>query len=119
MKVRLITLVAVLALAGVACSSGTKTPSSTSSTPTQTAGNAVTVAGIQFVPATLNITAGSKVTWTWSGSIPHNVVADDGSFTSGAANASGTFEHTFATAGTFTYVCEVHKPGMKGTIVVA
>lgn len=119
MKTLKLSLIAVLAFAGLACSSD-DTPSSVQSSPPQADGSTVTVAGIQFAPATLNVAVGTTVTWKWDGTVPHNVVANDASFTSGEIANEDTFEHAFETAGTFGYVCEIHKStGMTGTIVVA
>jgi plastocyanin len=48
----------------------------------------------------------------------HSIVADDNiSFASGNIIPRATFEHTFATAGTYTYHCTIH-PAMRGTITV-
>jgi plastocyanin len=48
----------------------------------------------------------------------HSILADDiVSFSSGNITPRGTFEHTFATAGTYPYHCSIH-PTMRGTITV-
>jgi len=48
----------------------------------------------------------------------HTITADDNnSFTSQNIIPRGTFEHTFAAAGTYPYHCSIH-PTMKGTITV-
>lgn len=48
----------------------------------------------------------------------HAILADDiVSFSSGNITPRGTFEHTFATAGTYAYHCSIH-PTMRGTITV-
>ena len=47
----------------------------------------------------------------------HTITADDISFNSGNIIPRATFEHTFATAGTYTYHCSIH-PTMRGTITV-
>ena len=47
----------------------------------------------------------------------HSIVADDISFASGSIVPRATFEHTFATPGTYTYHCSIH-PTMRGTITV-
>jgi len=75
-----------------------------------------------FSPATLTVKAGTTVTWKNTTAASHTVTSDDGkSFDSGMANPitaqSGTFSHTFTTAGTFAYHCAIH-PFMKATIVV-
>ena len=48
----------------------------------------------------------------------HSIVADDISFVSGNIIQGRTFEHTFATGGTYSYHCSIH-PTMKGTITVS
>jgi len=79
---------AILVLPLAACSSSSSSSSATTA------------------PAT---TAGAATT-------NHTFTADDGSFNIELdPNGGGT--QTFATAGTFTYHCEIH-PSMKGTVVV-
>ena len=80
-------------------------------------GDQVNIDNFAFVPATLTVRAGSTVTWTNHDEEPHTVVASDGSFHSPGMGTGGTFSHTFATAGTFDYVCSIH-PMMHGTVVV-
>ena len=63
----------------------------------------------------MTVPVGGSVEWRWEdGAIPHNVVAKDfGSET----QSSGTFTHSFDTAGNFAYVCKIH-PTMTGTVTV-
>lgn len=70
-----------------------------------------------YAPVADTITAGQTVTWTWATAygVDHDVVFDDGSVNSGV-KTSGTFAHTFSTAGTYTYHCTRHP--MTGTVVV-
>ena len=79
-------------------------------------------ATLTFTPATLTINAGDTVTWQNVGGVPHNVVADDNSFSNGSPSAANwTFSHTFNTAGTVGYYCSLHgnpSGGMRGSIVV-
>jgi len=80
-----------------------------------------------FFPASVTIAPGDTVVWLRTGGF-HNVVADDGSFRlgEGASGNSGSswtrVSHTFNTAGTFRYFCEVHGGagglGMSGTVIV-
>ncbi|HUP70902.1 MAG TPA: plastocyanin/azurin family copper-binding protein [Acidimicrobiales bacterium] len=77
----------------------------------------VVLKDIAFKPGTISVKTGDKVTWRFEDKgIPHNVVAGDDSFKSDIKD-SGTFQHTFDKAGTFTYSCTVH-PGMNGTVKV-
>src|SRR5690242_9090756 len=78
----------------------------------------VSVEDNKYVAASITINVGDTVHWTWAGANPHTVTANDSSFNSGAAQTSGTFDHTFSTAGTFTYFCQVHGQVMSGTVVV-
>lgn len=82
----------------------------------------VTVSNFSFSPAELTITVGDAVKWT-NVSGNHNVLADDGSFTSGSvAPAPWEFTHTFTVAGNNPYYCVPHGgpggQGMAGVIVV-
>ena len=82
----------------------------------------VEVSNFSFTPAQLTISVGDTVRWTNTQGF-HNVVADDNSFTSGAASSSSwVYEFVFNTAGSFPYYCSVHGgtggAGMSGTITV-
>jgi len=75
-----------------------------------------------------DITVGDTVTWQWVGALLHTVTQCDPSFTtcppaggfdSGSSQTSGTFSHTFSTAGSFEYQCNEHFAGMRGRINVA
>lgn len=79
---------------------------------------AVSISGFAFAPDTLEISAGTTVTWTNEDGAPHTVTADDGSFDSGRLDNGGTFSFTFDTPGTYTYKCNFH-PSMTATIVVS
>jgi plastocyanin len=91
--------------------------------PASAANVTVELLTITFVPATVTIKAGDSVIWTNTTGI-HNVVADDGSFTSGPAKGgTWTYSHTFNTPGEFTYYCVVHASaattvGMRGKVIV-
>ena len=75
-----------------------------------------------FGPATITINVGDTVTWVNNGEHDHTATADDRSWDSGELAPGGSFSHTFTTAGTFGYFCELHGApggiGMSGTIVV-
>jgi plastocyanin len=70
-------------------------------------------------PAVDTVAAGGTVTWTWVGAASHSVQSTGSpSFTNSTTKASGTYAVTFATAGTYTYICGVHGAVMSGTVVV-
>ena len=84
---------------------------------------AITVVDNSYSPATVLLTAGGMVTWTWSGTNnnSHNVV-----FTSGPNPPAGyptlqatgpSYDATFGTAGTYNFHCTNHG-GMRGAIFV-
>ena len=79
----------------------------------------VLMSGYAFSPRTLTITAGDTVTWTNQDQAPHDVKTTSGpaSIHSPMLNKGGTWSHTFATAGTYGYVCTVH-PNMTAQLVV-
>ncbi len=73
----------------------------------------------QFTPATLTISAGSKVTWTNHDEDPHTV-AESGAkkrFHSAALDTNDSYSFTFTEPGTYDYFCTLH-PMMTGKIVV-
>src|SRR5215207_2089275 len=77
----------------------------------------VQVIDFAFEPAAVTVPAGATVTWTNTGSRPHTVTADDGSFDSGRLDPSEQFSQAFDQPGTFAYHCGFH-PEMQGEIVV-
>ena len=77
----------------------------------------VTISDFQFTPATITIHVGDTVTWTNHGPSAHTATANDSSFNTGVLQKGHSASHTFTTAGTFTYICQIH-PFMHGTVVV-
>jgi plastocyanin len=94
--------------------------------PAQAAGNTVEAtetgggATFVFVPDTITVKTGDKVTFKNTGKVPHTATADDGSWDSGNLNAAATFDTPALTKpGTITYKCTYHAAlGMVGKIVV-
>jgi plastocyanin len=77
----------------------------------------VEIKDFAFNPPSIEIAAGTTVTWTNSDSAPHTATQDGGGFQSGRLDQGQSFSFTFDTAGTFEYHCEFH-PNMHGTVVV-
>jgi hypothetical protein len=75
----------------------------------------------QYDPATVNLTRGGTVTWTWRGGLGHSVTFED-NVGSAPVQSSGTLDRTFANAGTYRFRCTVHSTsftaGMVGSVVV-
>ena len=89
---------AALGLLVIGCSRGV--PLDASAVPA----DQVSIVDDRFEAPVIEVAPGSTVTWTWRGSDPHNVA---GGGWSSEVQTSGTFSHTFDTAGTFDYVCQV------------
>jgi plastocyanin len=77
----------------------------------------VMIQNYSFMPATLTVPIGTTVTWTNMDGVVHTTTSDSGAWNSGPLNPGASFQHMFATPGTFTYHCMIH-PFMHGTIVV-
>jgi plastocyanin len=77
--------------------------------------NDITIRNERFDPPVIQVTAETTVVWTFDdGGTAHNVVADDWS---SETLTSGTFEHTFTEAGSYSYRCTLHW-GMEGRVEV-
>ncbi len=82
-----------------------------------------TNAGNVFSTSDITVEVQDTVRWINSSSGSHNVVADDGSYTSGAASTNQwVFDHIFTTTGDSRYYCSVHGSaggvGMSGIVHV-
>ena len=69
-----------------------------------------------FSPASTTVARGSTVTWTWAASADHDVTFTDGPRS--PIQSKGSFQRTFATAGSFPYRCSIHGAAMSGTVTV-
>jgi plastocyanin len=130
----LVAAAALLVLVSACGSSGGSSAGSSgkgASAPSSAAPNTVTTKLLSFMPQTLTVKAGTKVTWTDSDDIGHTVTT--GTFTVGSDQLR-TSEHpdgvidmplkqgtdvtyTFTKPGKYVYYCSIHK-GMNGEIVV-
>ena len=77
----------------------------------------VQIVDFSFAPVTLDITAGTQVTWTNKQNVQHDVTADDNQYFSDTLDVNQAYTHTYSTPGTYTYHCSIH-PFMKATVVV-
>jgi plastocyanin len=107
-------------LLGTACGGSSAATSSTAGSPAAAASTAtVVIKNIAYSPTAVTISAGGSVTWRFEDApTPHTVTSNANLFGS-APNGmtSGTFQNTFAKAGTYSYYCDFH-PQMKGTVTV-
>jgi plastocyanin len=76
---------------------------------------AVQIKDFAFGPQSTTVKVGQSVTWTNGDSFDHTVKSD--TFDSGNIGENKTFNHSFDTAGTFSYFCGIHN-SMTGTVVV-
>ncbi len=99
------------------------TPTQRAATPTPATGEqaprgGVSISNFAFVPATITVKVGTRVTWTnRQAGVQHTVTAGDGSFGSAALSTGSSYSYVFTRAGTFTYHCAIH-PFMTGTVIV-
>jgi len=77
----------------------------------------VRIVDFAFRPRVLDVSRGTRVRWTNTGSVSHTTTSNGGIWDSGSISPGGTFSRVFRTAGTFRYHCTIH-PDMKGKIVV-
>lgn len=94
--------------------------------------NTVALVDSSFNPAAITVKAGTTVTWQWSacadtssgygyGSgacMTHQISFDDGSGVQSPKQDQGSFNRTFASAGTFKYHCLIHGSYMSGQVTV-
>ncbi|HKN93032.1 MAG TPA: hypothetical protein VJU60_01765 [Thermoleophilaceae bacterium] len=70
-----------------------------------------------FGQSKATVLTGDIVQWNNQSLRQHTVTARDGSFASGPINVSGDYSHSFPTAGTYAYYCQIH-PFMNGEVDV-
>lgn len=79
---------------------------------------AVQMKNVKFVPETIKVKLGQKITWTNKDGFAHNVTSTKGEkIDSGNIDGGATFQFTPKQAGTIAYECTIH-PGQSGTISV-
>jgi amicyanin len=80
----------------------------------------VTISNFAFDPASITVKVGTTVTWTNQDQDAHTVSfksGPDSGKTSQPLQMGDTYQFTFTTAGTISYICSIH-PFMHGTVVV-
>ncbi len=99
----------------------TPTPTEAPTSQTTIPEDSVVIAMVddRFEPVTLDVPAGTVVTWVNNGADWHSVAAYDASFESPKLAPGESFSVTFETPGTYKYICKHHGlAGMIGEIVV-
>jgi plastocyanin len=79
--------------------------------------NQVVIENFSFVPATMTVKAGTKVTWVNRDDVPHTATDTDKRFNSKTLDTDDQFAFTFQQPGTYSYFCALH-PKMTGQIIV-
>jgi plastocyanin len=88
------------------------------------AGIEVSMENVQFEPKDVTVKAGETITFKNNEALAHDVQKASGpgdDFSSGGSGEmqqGDTFELTLDQPGSYEYVCNVHAPGMAGTITV-
>lgn len=87
--------------------------------PAAAGGHAVLIEQYAYAPAALTIEQGDTVTWTNHDSVQHDVTITSGptSFHSPMLAQGQSWTYTFATAGSYSYICSVH-PDMRASVTV-
>jgi plastocyanin len=79
--------------------------------------NTVVIDNFSFIPQTLTVPAGTKVTWINRDDVPHTVVSVDKQFKSHPLDTDEKFSRVFNNPGTNDYFCSIHSH-MTGKIIV-
>jgi plastocyanin len=100
-------------------STQTSAKSSTSTQATTTGGaGAVTIDNFKFMPPSLTVSSGTRISISNKDSTAHTVTADDAhTFDTGDVNPGSSTTITVSKPGTYQYHCNIH-PFMHGTLVV-
>jgi plastocyanin len=77
----------------------------------------ISIENLAYNPPSLEIPAGTTVTWTNRDPLPHTATANVGSFNTGQLDLSQSASQTFDTPGTYAYGCGFH-PDMAGEVIV-
>ena len=102
---------------GVASDTGGTATGATTLVPRAGAATMVSIKDFAFSPAMVTVKVGSAITWTNDDGTAHSVKSGDGSFVSQDLQPGQPFTASFATPGTFAYICGIHT-FMTATVVV-
>lgn len=77
----------------------------------------VNIVDAAFTPPNIQVTGGQAVTWTWVGSLSHNVTFTNASIGNSLTQTGGSYVASMPTSpGVYPYNCTVH--GFSGTVTV-
>jgi plastocyanin len=116
-----ILLTALLAALGLVVACGTAAPNNQSSSGSPAvvpAPSTIVMKDFTFVPASLTVAPGTKITVIDEDQAPHTVTANDKSFDTGVIHGGQRGEITAPTKpGSYPYLCTIHQY-MTGTLIV-
>lgn len=72
---------------------------------------------MRYVPQTVTVRVGDRITWVNKDPFPHTVTATDGRFDSHQIAPDGSWSYVARKAGEYDYVCTLHVT-MKGRVLV-
>ena len=78
---------------------------------------AIDIDNFKFGVVSIEVAAGTTVTWTNRDDVPHTVASSTKVFKSPPLDTGEAFSYTFTQPGTYEYFCSLH-PRMTGKIVV-
>ena len=81
------------------------------------AATGVSITKTGFSPSDATVAAGGRVTWTNNDTANHQIVANDGSFSSAVLAPKQSYSHTFSSTGSNAYHDAID-PSLKGTVTV-
>ena len=112
LNTRLAMLAAIVTLTA---NSGARVQAAQTNTPAKAV--AIAIDNFKFGVVSIEIPAGTTVTWTNRDDVPHTVASSTKVFKSPPLDTEESFSYTFKEPGTFEYYCSLH-PRMVGKIVV-
>jgi plastocyanin len=77
----------------------------------------VKIDNFTFIPQTLTVSVGTRVTWVNRDDSPHTATSTQKVFSSKALDTDDQFSFSFTRPGTYAYFCAIH-PHMTGRIIV-
>ena len=113
-------IAAALVAALSACTASSSSTVTVAPAPTPRTPNEVVIYEYKYVPATLTVSRGTKVTWVNYDIAPHTATHrtyGDEPFDSGNLQVQQLFSHIFKVPGTYDYICVLHQ-GMRGSVIV-
>ncbi len=85
--------------------------------PSAAAGVTVRVEHLMYLPGTVSVALGEKVTWAFPEISRHTTTSDQGFWDSGSRSSGASYARVFTSAGSFPYHCTFH-PSMHGVVRV-